>query len=77
MKHILLQHIYNAPVIPSDWTKAECLVSLKNIEAEMHDLTAQIEEFEKANGFPCPDLEAEAILASEWEDALEEAVKTR
>lgn len=77
MKHILLQHIYNAPVIPSDWTKEECMVSLKNINAEMHDLTAQVENFEKANGFFCPDLEAKTLLASEWEDALEEAVKTR
>lgn len=77
MKHILLQHIYNAPVIPSDWTKEECEASLKNINAEIHDLSAQTEDFEKANGFFCPDLDAEALLAFEWLLALEEAVKTR
>ena len=77
MKHILLSHINETPVIPSDWTKAECQKSFDRINGQLHDLLAEAEAFETKHGFRCPHKEREAIEASAWIEALDEAIKTR
>ena len=75
--HKLIQHIRNAPVIPSDWTKEECKASFDKINGQMHDLAAEMEQYEMKHGHFCPHLDREALEMDKWLTALEEAIKTR